>query len=26
VLAQKMPGFANNERHKNSHKVIHAGM
>ncbi|CAE6424742.1 hypothetical protein RSOLAG1IB_03958 [Rhizoctonia solani AG-1 IB] len=26
VLAQKMPGFANNERHKNSHKVIHAGL
>ncbi|KEP54559.1 hemerythrin HHE cation-binding domain protein [Rhizoctonia solani 123E] len=26
VLAQKMPNFANNERHKNSHKVIHAGL
>ncbi|KAL5631272.1 hypothetical protein ACGC1H_006954 [Rhizoctonia solani] len=26
VLAQKMPNFASNERHKNSHKVIHAGL
>ncbi|KAJ1304764.1 hypothetical protein OPQ81_005902 [Rhizoctonia solani] len=26
VLAQKMPSFANNERHKNSHKVIHGGL
>ncbi|QRW08279.1 Hemerythrin HHE cation binding domain [Ceratobasidium sp. AG-Ba] len=25
VLAQKMPNFANNEKHKNSHKVIHKG-
>ncbi|ELU42723.1 hypothetical protein AG1IA_03248 [Rhizoctonia solani AG-1 IA] len=25
VLAQKMPNFADNERHKNSHKVIHSG-
>ncbi|CUA66668.1 hypothetical protein RSOLAG22IIIB_00109 [Rhizoctonia solani] len=26
VLAQKMSSFASNERHKNSHKVIHAGL
>ncbi|KAF8678455.1 Hemerythrin HHE cation binding domain [Rhizoctonia solani] len=26
VLAQKMPNFADNERHKNSHKVIHSGL
>lgn len=25
VLAQRMPSFSNNERHKNAHKVIHAG-
>ncbi|CAE6416412.1 unnamed protein product [Rhizoctonia solani] len=26
VLAQKMPSFAENEQHKKSHKVIHAGL
>ncbi|KAF8609000.1 hypothetical protein BDV93DRAFT_519027 [Ceratobasidium sp. AG-I] len=26
VLAQRMPSFANGERHKNAHKVIHAGL
>ncbi|KAG8706964.1 hypothetical protein FRC08_000771 [Ceratobasidium sp. 394] len=26
VLAQRMPSFANNERHKNAHKVIHKGL
>jgi hypothetical protein len=25
VLAQRMPNFANDERHKNAHKVIHKG-
>lgn len=24
-LAKRMPNFANGDRHKNAHKVIHAG-